>query len=135
MVDSYDVDARIVPPGEDAGPRDRGLMDPHGEPQPVATEGPAVSNRVVAAADAPAAALPEWLTARPPSKVTRLPERRVRRAAELGYLTSFTPLPGLGGMTKYLRSSCEALARTLVRPATVAVPAVAAPAEEVASDT
>ncbi len=60
----------------------------------------------------------EQVSAREVAKITGLSRKRIAEVAALGYLTTWRPPAGIDGPVRYSRASAEALARTLVTPAT-----------------
>lgn len=62
----------------------------------------------------------DHITAREVSRITGLSRDGVRAAAKAGHLTSFVPPAGVSSFVRYSRASAEALARSMIRPATVA---------------
>ena len=64
----------------------------------------------------------EQITAREVARITGLSRKRVAEAARLGHLTTFRPPAGMAGLVRYSRKSAEALAASMVTPATAQHP-------------
>ena len=59
----------------------------------------------------------ERISARAVATITGLSRKRIAEAALLGHLTVWRPPAGVGGLVRYSKASAEALARSLVTPA------------------
>lgn len=64
----------------------------------------------------------EMISAKEVAQVTGLSRRRVAQAAAAGHLTVCRPPAGVAGLVRYGRRSAEALAASMVTPATATHP-------------
>ena len=60
----------------------------------------------------------EQITSAEVTRITGLPRKRVLEAARLGHLVAYRRPLGVGGPVRYSRKSAQALAASMVEPAT-----------------